>query len=51
MGSTYRQLLAEVVRSRAAARSPFGEAELLAIAIPLAEGLAQVYRQGGLYRP
>lgn len=51
MGSTYRQRLAEVVRPRAAARSPFWESELLAIAIPLAEGLAHVYRKGGLYRP
>ena len=51
MGSTHRQPLADVIRRRAVPRLPFRDAEPLTIAIPFAERLAQVYRQGGLYRP
>ena len=51
MGSTYRQSLADVVHRCAAPSHSIGEAEPLAIAIPVAEGLAQAYRQGGLHRP
>ena len=44
------QPLAEVLRRREAEGCPFEEAELLAVAVPLVEGLAHVHRQGVLHR-
>lgn len=44
------QPLSEVLRRREAAGRPFEEADLLAVAVPLAEGLGHVHRAGLLHR-
>ena len=44
------QPLSEVLRRREAAGRPFEEADLLAVAVPLAEGLGHVHRAGILHR-
>lgn len=43
-GYTYRQPLADVGHRRAVSRLPSGKAAPLAVTIPFAEALAQVYR-------
>ena len=42
--------LSELLREREAGRKPFGEAELLAVMVPLLEGLARVHEAGVLHR-
>ena len=42
--------LSELLREREAAGQPFTESDLLAIAVPLAEGLAHVHRAGVIHR-
>ena len=42
--------LSELLREREAAGHPFTESDLLAIAVPLAEGLAHVHRAGVIHR-
>ena len=42
--------LSEVLRQREAAGKPFTEADLLSIALPLAEGLAHIHRAGVIHR-
>ena len=42
--------LSESLRQREAAGTPFTESDLLAIAIPLAEGLAHIHRAGVIHR-
>ena len=42
--------LSELLRQREAAGKPFTESDLLAIAIPLAQGLAHIHRAGVIHR-
>ena len=42
--------LSELLRQREAAGQPFTESDLLAIAIPLAQGLAHIHRAGVIHR-
>ena len=42
--------LSELLRKREAAGQPFTESDLLAIAVPLAEGLAHIHRAGVIHR-
>ena len=42
--------LSELLRQREAAGRPFAESDLLAIAIPLAQGLAYIHRAGTVHR-
>ena len=42
--------LSELLRQREAAGRPFAESDLLAIAIPLAQGLAYIHRAGAVHR-
>ena len=44
------QPLSQVLREREAAGEPFTESDLLAIAVPLAEGLAHIHRVGVIHR-
>ena len=44
------QPLSQVLREREAASEPFTESDLLAIAVPLAEGLAHIHKAGVIHR-